>query len=318
MEHQMANTAVPTTLNKTILDLLPVFEVTAKRQLRQLQAGTPRVLNECFSDSISAQSVVMGCEGSNSHKLAAPTAGYGLDSGKASLCSDSGAGHSYVSDTSVLTGNCGAVELPTWRRLKRTPSPCRMARAIETPPPAILRYYGDSATPPLARMPSDRWEATPESADVNIGAVVYRARSTRSLDVTPGRDTPGAWAAHSQPDIGRRASADGEGLGSCPICLEEFDCGDHLRELPCLHRYHLMCIDTWLVSRSTCCPYCKMDIRRWYYGPDFDDSIPHVRPDTHPDLTPHAAPRTLHRIEGYHSGHSSLSRAWRALRSALN
>ncbi|KAJ2750578.1 hypothetical protein IWQ56_007008, partial [Coemansia nantahalensis] len=63
------------------------------------------------------------------------------------------------------------------------------------------------------------------------------------------------------------------GLGSCPICLEEFEAGEQVRELPCLHRYHVVCIDTWLVSRSTCCPYCKLDIRRWYYGSGLDAGI---------------------------------------------
>lgn len=48
---------------------------------------------------------------------------------------------------------------------------------------------------------------------------------------------------------------------SCPICLEEFEDGDELTELPCGHFYHPSCITPWLMNRSPCCPLCKIDTR---------------------------------------------------------
>ncbi|KAJ1384227.1 Zinc finger, RING-type [Sesbania bispinosa] len=43
----------------------------------------------------------------------------------------------------------------------------------------------------------------------------------------------------------------------CPICLAEFEKGDKLRMLPkCNHGFHVRCIDTWLVSHSSC-PNCR-------------------------------------------------------------
>jgi len=42
----------------------------------------------------------------------------------------------------------------------------------------------------------------------------------------------------------------------CTICIEAFHEGDELRILPCLHRYHRACIDTWLHRNGTC-PICK-------------------------------------------------------------
>jgi E3 ubiquitin-protein ligase ATL10/75/76/77/78 len=43
----------------------------------------------------------------------------------------------------------------------------------------------------------------------------------------------------------------------CPICLGEFENGDRVRMLPkCNHEFHVMCIDTWLVSHSSC-PNCR-------------------------------------------------------------
>ncbi|CAM9659538.1 RING finger protein 11 [Lampetra fluviatilis] len=41
----------------------------------------------------------------------------------------------------------------------------------------------------------------------------------------------------------------------CVICMLEFVCGDAVRFLPCLHTYHVECIDDWLM-RSFTCPSC--------------------------------------------------------------
>lgn len=43
----------------------------------------------------------------------------------------------------------------------------------------------------------------------------------------------------------------------CPICLGEFLEGEKVRILPnCNHGFHVKCIDTWLVSNSSC-PNCR-------------------------------------------------------------
>ncbi|KAI3985815.1 hypothetical protein MKX01_026601 [Papaver californicum] len=43
----------------------------------------------------------------------------------------------------------------------------------------------------------------------------------------------------------------------CPVCLCEFSEDDKLRLLPmCSHAFHINCIDTWLLSNSTC-PLCR-------------------------------------------------------------
>lgn len=48
---------------------------------------------------------------------------------------------------------------------------------------------------------------------------------------------------------------------TCPICLDDFEDGDQLRELPCGHDYHQDCIHPWLEERSVLCPMCKEDVR---------------------------------------------------------
>ncbi|XP_077216515.1 RING-H2 finger protein ATL74-like [Tasmannia lanceolata] len=43
----------------------------------------------------------------------------------------------------------------------------------------------------------------------------------------------------------------------CPICLGEFVDGEKVRVLPkCNHEFHMRCIDTWLMSHSSC-PTCR-------------------------------------------------------------
>jgi hypothetical protein len=42
----------------------------------------------------------------------------------------------------------------------------------------------------------------------------------------------------------------------CVICQYEFEAGEILRILPCLHFYHVPCIDMWL-KKKTECPLCK-------------------------------------------------------------
>lgn len=41
----------------------------------------------------------------------------------------------------------------------------------------------------------------------------------------------------------------------CVICMIEFVLGDSIRFLPCMHTYHVKCIDDWLM-RSFICPSC--------------------------------------------------------------
>mmetsp|Transcript_6143 Transcript_6143/g.9265 ORF Transcript_6143/g.9265 Transcript_6143/m.9265 type:complete len:242 (-) Transcript_6143:194-919(-) len=42
----------------------------------------------------------------------------------------------------------------------------------------------------------------------------------------------------------------------CSICLEPFEQGEVVKIIPCLHRFHQNCIDTWLRSQAIC-PVCK-------------------------------------------------------------
>jgi len=45
----------------------------------------------------------------------------------------------------------------------------------------------------------------------------------------------------------------------CMVCLEDFCVGDECKTLPCLHRFHVNCIDRWLCQNASC-PLCKRSI----------------------------------------------------------
>lgn len=52
-----------------------------------------------------------------------------------------------------------------------------------------------------------------------------------------------------------------EGEGECSICIENFNDGEKVRVLSCGHKYHLPCIDVWLMQHPSC-PLCKADFNR--------------------------------------------------------
>ncbi|KAJ6798327.1 receptor homology region, transmembrane domain- and RING domain-containing protein 1-like isoform X1 [Iris pallida] len=48
---------------------------------------------------------------------------------------------------------------------------------------------------------------------------------------------------------------------TCAICLEDYSYGEKLRILPCRHKFHAICVDSWLSTWRTFCPVCKQDAR---------------------------------------------------------
>ncbi|GJD10971.1 RING finger protein 165 [Galdieria sulphuraria] len=57
----------------------------------------------------------------------------------------------------------------------------------------------------------------------------------------------------------------------CSICLENYSNSDSLRVLPCLHFFHVVCIDKWLMMDKAC-PLCKWDIDRGLLYSSWEDS----------------------------------------------
>jgi hypothetical protein len=50
--------------------------------------------------------------------------------------------------------------------------------------------------------------------------------------------------------------------GTCNICLEDYQKGDHLKSLSCPHSFHKECIDKWLKQVASC-PICKKEVEMY-------------------------------------------------------
>ncbi|EPS69279.1 hypothetical protein M569_05487 [Genlisea aurea] len=62
---------------------------------------------------------------------------------------------------------------------------------------------------------------------------------------------------------------------TCSVCLEQVNVGERIRSLPCLHQFHVNCIDTWLRQQGTC-PVCKYRAgagSRWSEGGEAVDGL---------------------------------------------
>ncbi|XP_047322878.1 E3 ubiquitin-protein ligase SDIR1-like [Impatiens glandulifera] len=65
-----------------------------------------------------------------------------------------------------------------------------------------------------------------------------------------------------------------KGMGdelTCIVCLEQVNIGEAVRSLPCLHQFHVSCIDPWLRQQGTC-PVCKFEISSGW-GDNGQDAI---------------------------------------------
>ncbi|XP_048876466.1 E3 ubiquitin-protein ligase RLIM isoform X2 [Brienomyrus brachyistius] len=77
------------------------------------------------------------------------------------------------------------------------------------------------------------------------GAVIAKkSMSTREIHRLPIKTFEPAYSA---------------GKITCQICFSEYVEGEKLRTLPCLHDYHVQCIDRWLKENATC-PVCRVDV----------------------------------------------------------
>lgn len=67
-------------------------------------------------------------------------------------------------------------------------------------------------------------------------------------------------ALHQIPIVVYGSGSVGIAATECPICLGEFVDGEKVRVLPkCNHGFHVRCIDTWLLSHSSC-PNCRQSL----------------------------------------------------------
>ncbi|XP_017763686.1 PREDICTED: E3 ubiquitin-protein ligase arkadia-A-like isoform X6 [Eufriesea mexicana] len=55
-----------------------------------------------------------------------------------------------------------------------------------------------------------------------------------------------------------------DAVEKCTICLSEFEDCESVRRLPCMHLFHIDCVDQWLCTNKRC-PICRVDIETFLH-----------------------------------------------------
>lgn len=65
---------------------------------------------------------------------------------------------------------------------------------------------------------------------------------------------------HTYRKVKRCMEGEDDHPEKCTICLSEFEEGEDVRRLPCMHLFHIECVDQWLATNKKC-PICRVDIQ---------------------------------------------------------
>ncbi|KAK4480282.1 hypothetical protein RD792_013350 [Penstemon davidsonii] len=112
-----------------------------------------------------------------------------------------------------------------------------------------LRALDDNNVP-MASMTEDEINALPVHKYKVSGPQSVGPSSQQGSSSTPGEKKQDPENAQG----GIKASSDDD--LTCSVCLEQVNVGEQIRSLPCLHQFHVNCIDPWLRQQGTC-PVCK-------------------------------------------------------------
>ncbi|XP_046397529.1 mucin-5AC-like isoform X2 [Ischnura elegans] len=78
---------------------------------------------------------------------------------------------------------------------------------------------------------------------------------------------------HSYKKVKRSTDDLEDNTEKCTICLSEFEENENVRRLPCMHLFHIDCVDQWLSSNKRC-PICRVDIETHHLSKDIPPPPP--------------------------------------------
>eukprot|EP00427_Karlodinium_veneficum_P033917 CAMPEP_0169285526 /NCGR_PEP_ID=MMETSP1016-20121227/58748_1 /TAXON_ID=342587 /ORGANISM="Karlodinium micrum, Strain CCMP2283" /LENGTH=380 /DNA_ID=CAMNT_0009375045 /DNA_START=27 /DNA_END=1166 /DNA_ORIENTATION=+ len=164
----------------------------------------------------------------------------------ATACSQLGCGDNVTAPAAVASGCFAGCQIASCFGMSFTPTVLIMIGG---------GVFGLLSTNGLVnlRTPNRRVHVDEESEDEAPNAGLDdTAIENRTVDHVYTRAPPSTSDGKARADLRNDEN-------KCMICMEHFADGDVLRTLPCLHRYHKQCVDTWL-HRSSSCPICKRDV----------------------------------------------------------
>ncbi|GFQ77804.1 e3 ubiquitin-protein ligase Arkadia [Trichonephila clavata] len=146
------------------------------------------------------------------------------------------------------------IGLPTGMPMSiRPPELFALPQMTELPPtPAMLTHY----IPVLPRLHA-RLEVRNYSLDQDYMRFVDQRRmgiNRGASQNTIERNT----LPHKYKKI-MKCNENEDNLEKCTICLCEFEDNEDVRRLPCMHLFHIECVDQWLTTNKRC-PICRVDI----------------------------------------------------------
>lgn len=101
-------------------------------------------------------------------------------------------------------------------------------------------------------------DAPPRSSSrpIALSELRDRARAARAASESTVASLPTReWVARE----GSGGAGEGGDAEECSVCLGEYEHGDVLRRLPCMHEFHAPCVDTWLATNAVC-PVCRSGV----------------------------------------------------------
>lgn len=119
--------------------------------------------------------------------------------------------------------------------------------------------------PPQARPSGSRSRRQLGRADSVVEAgTLPILRLAHFFLLNEGDDDPIRGLTKEQIDNLSTRSYEQDGVDSelgkvCSVCISDYVAGNKLRQLPCLHEFHIHCIDRWLSENCTC-PVCRRPV----------------------------------------------------------
>ncbi|XP_021298783.1 E3 ubiquitin-protein ligase At1g63170 [Herrania umbratica] len=86
---------------------------------------------------------------------------------------------------------------------------------------------------------------------------IYKFKSKKSGNVNNQDDSAGDGGILAAGTAKERVISGEDAV--CCICLAKYADNDELRELPCIHVFHVECVDKWLKINASC-PLCKSEV----------------------------------------------------------